>query len=154
MSTKTLSVAAIQHGTVIDHIPAKRALPMIRILHLIGHKAPITVGFNLSSQYLGLKDIIKIENHELTLQEREEIAIFAPDATVNIIRDYKIVEKLNLPLPQKITGFLACANGNCITQTEKVKSHFSIMALGKTIEVRCHYCETVFPAHSLGDILA
>lgn len=154
MNEKTLSVAAIQHGTVVDHIPANRALPIIRVLHLVAHNAAVTVGFNLSSGRLGLKDLIKIENHELTLQEREEIAIFAPQATVNIIRDYQIVEKLNLPLPKKITGFLMCSNAHCITRHEKIKSEFFIMATGKKVEVRCHYCETVFSAHSLGEYIA
>src|SRR3990167_9426318 len=120
--TKTLSVSAIQNGTVIDHIPAGQALKIMHLLRLLKEKYRVTVGFNLSSQRLKLKDLIKIENHALTNKQANEITVFAPEATINIIKNFDVVEKIITRLPENIAGIFSCPNPLCITHGEPIET--------------------------------
>ncbi len=99
---KTLSVAAIKDGTVIDHIPAGFALIILQLLKLAITKHRISLGLNLSSSSMGLKDLIKIENRALTEKESRDIAVFAPKATINIIKNYQLANKMSAKLPSEI----------------------------------------------------
>src|ERR1700722_19599383 len=100
--SKTLSVSAIQKGTVIDHITPGQTLRIIHLLGLLGKKKKITVGFNLVSKCMKVKDLIKIEDYVLTNEEANDITIFAPDATINIIDDFGVIEKIIAKLPGRI----------------------------------------------------
>jgi aspartate carbamoyltransferase regulatory subunit len=140
----TLSVSAIKNGTVIDHIPQGQALRIIRLLTLLKRKFKIMVGMNLPSKRLGTKDLIKIENHIITEQEANEIVVFAPPATINVIKEFEVIKKISTHLPESMKAVFACPNPVCITQTELVDSCFYIREEGKQITLTCHYCEKAF----------
>jgi aspartate carbamoyltransferase regulatory subunit len=143
--TKTLSVSAIKNGTVIDHIPAGQALRIMRLLRVLdSQKNKVTLGLNLPSKILGLKDLIKIENRALTNREANEIVIFAPLATINIIQEFEVIQKITTHLPESITSVFLCPNTACITQNEPIYSVFHIREQGKIIKLTCHYCEKEF----------
>ncbi|RDI41306.1 aspartate carbamoyltransferase regulatory subunit [Aquicella lusitana] len=141
---KTLSVSAIQNGTVIDHIPAGQALRILHLLRLLNKKCQVTVGFNLSSQRMKLKDLVKVENYLLTKEEADKITVFAPDATINIIKNFDVVEKIITQLPPGIEGVFSCPNQACISHVEPVESFFIIKEQSKRVHVICKYCEKIF----------
>jgi len=144
---RKLKVDAIKEGTVIDHIPRAKALDVIKILKL-KEEDVVTIGINFSSKKLGRKDIIKIENKELTEEEVNKIAIIAPDATLNIIKDYNVVKKIEIKLPQVLEGIIKCPNPNCISNNEKVISRFFVIS-EKPVKVRCAYCERIFTSDEI-----
>ncbi len=140
-----LLVEAIANGTVIDHIAPGQAMNILRLFNFIGKHNQITVGFNLKSGEMGSKDIIKISGVTFSPSETEQLAILAPDATVNSIKDYKVVDKYKLRLPNEIKGAFDCPNSNCITHVEKgAPARFSIFKDEGKVMMRCHYCERVF----------
>lgn len=142
---KTLLVAAIKNGTVIDHIPAGQALKIIRVLNLAAHQKLVTVGLNLPSRFMGLKDLIKVAERELTPDEANQVAILAPLATINIIKNYQVAKKFRVKIPEKIERLLACPNPKCVTNHEPTGSSFLISAPAKKdIKLQCRYCEKVF----------
>ena len=140
---KTLLVTAIDKGTVIDHIPAGQAITILRLLNLAGENNQATIGLNLTGDS-GLKDIIKMENRHLTEHEAQEIGIFAPNATINIIEEFEVKEKLKAVFPEKIINIFICPNPMCITQSEPIKTHFHLHQLGNKVNFQCHYCEKAF----------
>jgi len=142
--TKTLSVSAIKNGTVNDHIRSGQALRIMRLLRVLEDKHKVTLGLNLPSKLLGVKDLIKIEARELTSEEANEIMIFAPEATINIINDFDVLKKLPTHLPASIANVFLCPNPACITQAELMDSSFHIKEDGKHIRLSCHYCEKTF----------
>ncbi len=109
-----LQVEAIKNGTVIDHIPAGQALNILKHFHILDNNDRITVGFNLPSKANGHKDLIKVENVRITEEQANQLSIFAPNATVNIIEDYKVVTKRKIELPDSVTAVFKCPNSNCI----------------------------------------
>lgn len=140
---KQLKVKAIENGTAIDHIPSESLFKIIAILDLDLVKDPITFGSNLESKRMGSKAIIKIDNHYLADEEINKIAFVAPMARVNTIRDYEVVEKRNVEVPDRIEGIVRCANPACITNHERVKTKFDVIKKGEKIGLRCCYCEKV-----------
>lgn len=143
MSNK-LQVEAICSGTVIDHIPAGQGVKILDRLHLLNSRARITVGFNLPSEAFGRKDIIKVEGRQFSEQEANELALFAPSATINVIDEYKVVEKFKMSIPELLQGVLACPNSNCISHNEPVDSRFYLREREGDIQLKCHYCEKSF----------
>src|SRR5438105_100572 len=107
-SSKTMAVAAIRNGTVIDHIGIGKALKIIRLLKLENYPKPITLGLNLPSNTYGYKDIIKVEDMELTPDEANQVAIFAPSATINIICDYEVHKKYRVEMPATLEKVISC----------------------------------------------
>jgi aspartate carbamoyltransferase regulatory subunit len=142
--SKTLSVSAIENGTVIDHINSGQAIRIIHLLGLLEKKCKVTIGLNLPSKRMKLKDLIKIENHILTNEEANEITIFAPEATINIIHDFEVVDKIITSLPPSICDAFICPNPVCITHNEPVDSFFIIHVQGKQVKLVCKYCEKIF----------
>lgn len=142
--TKTLSVSAIKNGTVIDHIRSGRALKIVHLFRLLDDKNKVTVGMNLPSKRLGLKDLIKIENRMLSHEEANEISIFAPEATINIVKEFEVIEKIETKLPVMIKNIFRCPNPRCITHNEQAESTFAIAEQGKQVKLICHYCEKAF----------
>ena len=142
MSTeKELKVAALRNGTVIDHIPADKLYKVVSILHLNECEQQITIGNNLDSAKIGKKGIIKISDRAFAQNETNKIALIAPNAKINIIRDFAVVEKRTLCLPKDIYEIIQCANPNCITNNQPVKTHFHVLKIGGEIILKCHYCE-------------
>jgi aspartate carbamoyltransferase regulatory subunit len=141
MSTeKQLKVSAIKDGTVIDHIPAANLFKVIKILHLDKCDNQITFGTNLESKKLGAKAIVKISDMFFAEEETNKIALIAPDAKLNIIKDYEVVEKREVSIPNELIAICKCANPKCVTNIENVKTRF-IVEDKKKISLRCHYCE-------------
>ena len=143
---RAFKVYAIEDGTVIDHIQAGRAMKIISILKLASHKNTVTVGLNFGSDHLGRKDIIKVEDRELTPEEANRVAIFAPKATINIIRNFKVADKFKLEIPDVINKIIVCPNPTCITNNELMESSFHITHNGEqnVIKMQCKYCEKIF----------
>lgn len=139
--TKTVSVSAIKNGTVIDHVPAGQALRIIRVLNLAKYKNQITAGMHLPSKSMKFKDLIKIENKILNEAEVSQIAVFAPQATVNIISDFAVSQKIAVQMPDMICDILLCPNSRCITHTELISSVFYVEENTKGILLTCKYCE-------------
>jgi len=139
---KQLQVNAIKDGTVIDHIPAKNLFKVISILGLDKIETLITFGTNLESKKLGSKAIIKIADIFFRDEEINKISLVAPDAKLNIIKDYEVIEKKVVAVPDNIIGITKCFNPKCITNNEPVKTKFHVMSK-KDVTLKCHYCEKV-----------
>jgi aspartate carbamoyltransferase regulatory subunit len=143
MIEKEMRVRRIEHGTVIDHITAGQALNVLRILGVSGTtSAVVSVAMNVPSGAIGSKDIVKVENRELEEEEVDRISLIAPNATINIIRDFEVIEKYSVDLPEMLEGVVKCSNPNCISNTnEPVISKFLVNK--KPVELRCIYCDHV-----------
>lgn len=140
---RAFKVYAIKNGTVIDHIPEGKGLKIIRLLGLKEWDNIVTLGMRLDSKHHGKKDIVKIEKRELTPQEVNKIAIIAPTATLNIIRNFKIAKKTQVAIPDVIEEIIRCPNPNCVTNHESVKTRFTLVKR-KPIRLRCYFCERIF----------
>ena len=137
---KELQVAALENGTVIDHIPSEKLFTVVSLLGLEHMSNNITIGFNLQSKKLGKKGIIKIADKFFTDDEINRIAVVAPNVKLNIIRNYEVVEKRELTLPDELIGIVKCANPQCITNNEPMPTRFHVINKDKCV-IRCHYCE-------------
>lgn len=139
-----LQVEAICQGTVIDHIPAGQGLKILDRLHLLDSEVSVTVGFNLPSKLQGRKDIIKVTDRKFSEQEANQLALFAPGATINVIDEYDVVDKFKMAVPDTLRGAFPCPNSNCITHNEPVSTLFYLRKLEADIRIKCHYCEKSF----------
>ncbi|WP_115864332.1 aspartate carbamoyltransferase regulatory subunit [Halorussus litoreus] len=141
MSDHELRVSKIARGTVIDHIRGGQALNVLAILGIDGAGGEtVSVGMNIPSDRMGKKDIVKVEDRELSQDEVDVLSLIAPEATINIVREYEVVEKQYLDRPERVIGVLSCPNHECITNAdEPVATEFEVLDDG----VRCAYCETI-----------
>ena len=137
---KELRVLKIKNGTVIDHIEGGQALNVLKIIGM--PKTTVTIAMYVPSKKMGTKDIVKVEGKELREEEVNKISLISPNATINIIRDYEVVEKRKVKIPQVIEGVLKCANPNCITNFEAVPTKF-LTESKSPIKLRCYYCERI-----------
>jgi aspartate carbamoyltransferase regulatory subunit len=137
---KRLEVRAIENGTVIDHIPADSLFKIIGILGLERETHRITFGMNLESGRMGKKAIIKINDRYCVSEEMNRIALVAPMAKVNIIKNFEVVEKHEVKVPGRIGGFVKCVNPKCVTNNESMTTDFDVIE-GERIALRCRYCE-------------
>ena len=126
----------------LDHIPAKNLFKVISILGLDHIDSQITFGTNLESKKLGKKAIIKISGKFFEDTDINRIALVAPDAKLNIIKDYEVVEKKVVEVPDEIVGIAKCMNPKCITNYEKVTTRFRVVSK-KSVALKCHYCEKI-----------
>ncbi len=141
-----LKVSAIREGTVIDHIPAQYLFKVISILGLDKIGNQITFGTNLESEKLGSKAIIKVSDKFFEDDEINKIALVAPHAKLNIIRDYEVVEKKIVEIPQEIKGIVKCFNPKCITNHEHITTCFRVVDRSPIV-LKCRYCEK----HTVGE---
>lgn len=139
---KELKVQPIKDGTVIDHIAAGTALKVLTILGISKNPtATVSLLMNVPSKKFGRKDIVKIEARELKPREVDKIALIAPDATINIVRDYKVKEKYKVKLPEVVRGIVRCANPNCVSNLkEPIESRFEVISKAPP-KLKCYYCE-------------
>ena len=137
---KEMQVAALKNGTVIDHIPSDKLFTVVSMLGLEHITNNITIGNNLDSKLLGKKGIIKIADKFFTDEEINRIAVVAPNVRMNIIRDYEVVEKRQLQLPDELIGIVKCSNQKCITNNEPMPTRFHVIDKDNCI-IKCHYCE-------------
>ena len=149
MEHQKLSVEAIENGTVIDHIPAGKGLIILRQFKLLHYGSAVTVGFNLPSKTQGSKDIIKITGVWLDDNAANRLALFAPEAVVNTIDHFKVINKRRLTLPDEIAEVFRCPNTNCASHGEPVKSRFYVRKQSGQTKLKCHYCEKTFSRDSV-----
>ena len=144
MSEHELRVSKIRNGTVIDHVQGGQALNVLAILGIDGSEGlSVSVGMNVPSDRLGQKDIVKVEGRELSPSEVDVLSLIAPEATINIVRAFDVIEKTRVTRPERVVGVLSCPNRNCITNAkEPVDTRFTVIADG----VRCEYCSAVVRA--------
>ena len=143
MTHTQLVVSALENGTVLDHIPAENVYKALDILNLKGIESQITIGINLASKVHGKKGIIKIADKFFEDEELNRLALIAPKATVNVIRDFKVVEKKKIVMPEEIHGVAKCRNPKCVTNHQPVKTWFKTIDNGNEISLLCHYCEKI-----------
>lgn len=140
MKTRRL-VAAIEKGTVIDHIPSDKTFQVVALLGLDREDATggaITIGLNFASNKVGKKGIIKIENRFFTDEEISRLSVVAPNVVLSIIKDYEVVEKKTVNLPEHLHGLVKCNNPKCVTNNEPMQTVFHV--IGEDT-LKCHYCE-------------
>lgn len=138
---KELQVAALKNGTVIDHIPAEKVFTVVSLLGLQDMKTPITIGANLESKKLGRKGIIKVADRFFTDEEISRLSVVADSVKLNIIRNYEVVEKKTVNIPDELRDIVKCSNPKCITNNEPgMNTLFHVVDKEKGI-LRCHYCE-------------
>lgn len=137
-----LKVSAISEGTVIDHIPSESLFDVISILELDKTRNMITFGANLDSGKLTNKAIIKVSNQFFENDDINRIALIAPHAKLNIIRDYEVVEKKVVEVPDRVVGIVKCFNPKCITNAEPITTSFLVISKDP-ITLKCKYCEKI-----------
>ncbi len=137
---KELQVSAVENGTVIDHIPANKLFDVINILGIQNSENTVTFGYNLNSGKLGKKAIIKISDKFLCDEEINKLALVAPSAKINIIKDFEVVEKKTVQVPSHVEGIVKCVNPKCITNHQRVRTKFDVVG-SSPIVLKCHYCE-------------
>jgi aspartate carbamoyltransferase regulatory subunit len=139
---KEFKVTAIENGTVIDHIPPKSVFQVVRILHLEDSNDMVLFGTNLESKKYGKKGIVKVSNKFFKKHEINKIGLVAPNATLIVIKDYKVISKEVVKLPDTIEDIVKCFNPNCITNHEKVNTKFTVIDINE-VKLSCHYCEKI-----------
>lgn len=141
---RQLQVEAIAHGTVIDHIPAGKGIEILKFFQLTNTKQRITIGLNLPTSDGKQKDLIKIEKTAFTESQANQLALFAPTASINVIENFEVVRKFKVSMPEQISGVFSCPNSNCVSHNEPVESRFYIRQNDNEIKLKCHYCEKAF----------
>ena len=150
MKAQDLYLQSLDSGTTIDHIPAKKALKVLEKLEL-DYDGVTTVAINVDSAKLGggKKDLIFIENKELTQREVDKIALIARGATVNWLKDHQVLRKERLGIPEHVEGIIQCINPNCVTNKEGIETQFSIQQ--NPLRAKCYYCEKTMLEKELED---
>ena len=138
---KKLKVSAIENGTVLDHIPSQQLFKVINILDLTNCPNQVTFGSNLDSKLLGKKAIIKVADRFFEEAEINRVALVAPDAKINIIKDFEVIEKKVLHVPDEIVGIVKCANPKCITNHQPITTKFKTGYENGVLKLHCRYCE-------------
>jgi aspartate carbamoyltransferase regulatory subunit len=139
-NNKELQVAALQNGTAIDHIPSEQLFKVVSLLEIENLKTRVTIGYNLDSKKMGKKGILKIADKFFEEDEINRISLIAPSVNLNIIRDYEVVEKKWVRLPNELLGIVKCNNPKCITNSEPMKTRFIVIDK-ENVVLKCHYCE-------------
>lgn len=139
---KELKVSAIENGTVIDHIPSGNVFQVIKILNLTEYADQLLIATNLDSQKMGKKGIIKVSNKFFQSDEINKIALVAPTATLIVIRNFEVIEKKQVEIPDHTENIVKCFNPNCITNNEDIGTRFTVIDK-EELKLRCHYCEKI-----------
>lgn len=140
MNKKERLVAAIENGTVIDHIPAEKTFQVVNLLELQKLSTPVTIGYNFTSSKVGCKGIIKVSDKFFTDNEISRLSVVAPNIILNIIRDYEVVEKKQVIMPDELCGIVKCNNPKCVTNNEPMATIFNVVDKAAGI-LKCHYCD-------------
>ena len=140
MKKVELQVVALKNGTVIDHIPTDKLFTVVSLLGLKNSDLNITIGNNLKSSKLGKKGLIKVADRFFTDEEISRLSVVAPNVKLNIIRDYEVVEKKEVIMPDVVKGIVKCGNPKCITNNEPMTTIFHVLCKENGM-LKCHYCE-------------
>ena len=150
MEQSDLIVRRIKDGTVIDHINEGKGLSVLEALEIDGSRGNvITIALNMPSGKLKKKDMIKVEGRFLEDDDTNKLAVIAPASTVNIIKDYKLVEKRRVSLPNQIEQIFRCSNPDCITNSqEHIESTMEVMDKDNLV-LKCRYCGRILDVNDL-----
>ncbi|PTL34445.1 aspartate carbamoyltransferase regulatory subunit [Prevotella sp. oral taxon 376] len=140
MNKKERLVAAIENGTVIDHIPAEKTYQVVSVLGLEKLTTPVTIGNYFESKKIGKKGIIKVSDRFFTDAEISQLSVVAPKAVLNIIHDYEVSEKKMVETPNEIRGIVKCNNPVCVTNNEPMETVFNVVDKEHGI-IKCRYCD-------------
>ena len=140
MKKEELQVVALKNGTVIDHRPSDKLFTVVSLLGLKNSESTITIGNNLPSKKLGKKGLIKVADRFFTDEEISRLSVVAPNVKLSIIRDYEVVEKKEVIMPDVVKGIVKCGNPKCITNNEPMTTIFHVLCKENGI-LKCHYCE-------------
>jgi aspartate carbamoyltransferase regulatory subunit len=132
-----MMVAALENGSVIDHIPTDKLFTIVQLLQLDTFSNEVIIANNLDSRAMGKKGLIKISGKFFTEAEISKLAVVCPNIRLTVIKNYKVAEKRQINLPERLIDIVKCANPVCITNNEPMKTYFTINNL-KT--VKCRYC--------------
>ena len=132
-----LMVAALENGSVIDHIPTDKLFTIVRILELEQVNEEVVIANNLNSHLMGSKGLIKISGRFFTEEEISKLAVVCENIRLTVIRNFEVVEKREIKLPETLTNIVKCANPVCITNNEPMKTHFRVIS---PEVVKCKYC--------------
>ena len=146
----SLIVTRIKNGTVIDHIDGGNALHVLKALEIDGKEGDvITIALNVPSGKLKKKDIIKLENKFLEEDDTNKLAVIASSSTINIIKNFQLVEKRLVSLPDEITRIFRCSNLDCITNSkEHLEPVMDVLDKEKLV-LKCRYCNRVLDVNQL-----
>ncbi len=133
-------VAAINNGTVIDHIPPSKTYQVANLLDLVDEQHPVTIGYNYPSSKIGRKGIIKVSDRFFTTEEINKLSVIAPNIVINVIKDYEVVEKIMVNTPDTLIGIVKCNNPKCVTNNEPMPTVFHVSDKEHGI-IHCHYCD-------------
>ena len=133
-------VAAIENGTVIDHIPAEKTYQVVNLLGLQNLQTPVTIGFNYLSKKLGRKGVIKVSDKFFSDDEISRLSVVSPNVVLSIIKNYEVVEKKKVITPDELRGIVKCNNPKCITNNEPMQTVFNVIDKEHGI-LKCHYCD-------------
>lgn len=136
---KDLLVAALENGTVIDHIPTEKVYTVATLLQLDKEPAPVLIGNNLQSKRMGTKGLIKVANRFYSDEEISRLAVVCPNIRLCLIKDYQVVAKREVTLPEQLTDVVRCANPVCITNNEPMRTVFYVVG-NERRKVKCRYC--------------
>ena len=150
MEQSELLVRRIKEGTVIDHIDEGKGLQVLDALGIDGKDGSlITIALNVPSGKFKKKDIIKVENKFLKDDDTNKLAVIVPNATINIIKNYKLVEKRRVALPNEIDRIFRCSNPDCITNsTEYIESVMDVIDKEESV-LKCRYCGRILDVNQL-----
>ena len=135
-----LQVAALMNGTAIDHIPSEQLFKVVSLLGIEKLKTRVTIGYNLNSKKMGSKGILKIADKFFEEDEINRISLIAPTVKLNIIKDYEVIEKKEVQLPDVLNGIVKCNNPRCVTNHEPMKTVFRVIDK-QNVTLKCQYCE-------------
>jgi len=134
-----MNIDSIHNGIVIDHIAAGRGMQLYNLLGLDKLDCSVAIIKNVNSKKMGKKDIIKVDSPiDLDI---DAIGYVDPKATVNVIRDGKLVEKRDIVLPEQLTNVIRCKNPRCISTTEQELPQIFLLTDREKGTYRCRYCE-------------
>lgn len=134
-----MNIDSIKNGIVIDHIQAGKGMEIYEALHLKDLECSVAIITNAKSDKMGKKDIIKIDKAmEINM---DMIGFIEPNATINIVKDDKLVDKYFVKMPEKIVNIVKCQNPRCITSVEKDLDQIFTLADKENQVYRCKYCE-------------
>ena len=139
MKREELQVAALRNGTVIDHIPVEKTFDVVNLLQLQHLSTPVTIGYNLSSKMVGTKGIIKVSDKFFTPEKLNQLSVITPNATLCVIKDFEVVEKREVRMPDELIGIVKCDNHKSFTNNEPMKTRFHVLDKEKAI-LQCRYC--------------
>ena len=139
---KELIVSAIENGTVIDHIPADKVFQVVKILGLDQISSPVYLGINVESKKYGKKGFVKVSDKYFAPEDVNKIALVAPTASIIEIKDFEVVNKMTVQIPERIEKIVRCFNPNCVTNKEHdIPTKFRTKYVDGKLRLVCHYCE-------------